>query len=143
MVRQQNFSAQIDAWVAQTQKRMVAVFQTASQFVIEDMINRTRRDTGFLAASVKVSMDGPAPMSRPLPPGSVKNQYHHDKHYTMIIAGAEIGGTIWATYTANYAVYREYGTQGQTGDAMVRLAAQSWPEHVKRATAMAKARAGK
>lgn len=139
---QKNFAAQVDAWVAQTQKRMLAVFQTAAQFVIEDMIDGTRRYTGFLAASVKVALDGPAPMSRPLPPGSVKDQYEHDKHYTMSIAGAAIGGTIWATYTANYAAHREYGTHGHPGDGMVRLAAQNWPQHVKRATEIAKSRSG-
>lgn len=121
---------------------MLAVFQTAAQFVIEDMMDRTRVDTGFLRASITVSTDGPAPMSRPLPPGSVKGQYQHDEHYTMVIAGAEIGGTIWVTYAANYAAYREFGTHGHPGDGMVRLSAQSWPLHVKKAVAQVKAEVG-
>lgn len=136
---QQNFSASVDAWVLETHRRMVAVFRTATQFVIEDMIGRTRVDTGFLRASVVVSTDGPAPMSRPLPPGSTKNQYAPNEQFALAIAGADIGQTIWATYTANYAAHREYGTHGQTGDGMVRLAAQNWPQHVERATATVKA----
>lgn len=139
---QQNFAASVDKWVAETQRRMLAVFQTAAQFVIEDMVERTRVDTGFLRASVVVSASGPAPMSRALPPGSTKNQYAPSEQYTLAIAGADIGSTIWATYTANYAAHREYGTHGQSGDGMVRLAAQNWPQHVQRATGMAKSRAG-
>ena len=139
LVAQQNFSASVDAWVLETHRRVVAVFRTATQFVVEDMIKRTRRDTGFLAASVTVSMDGPAPMIRPLPPGSVKDQYPVPEQYALAIAGADIGQTMWATYTANYAAHRESGTHGQTGDGMVRLAAQNWPQHVERATATVKA----
>lgn len=139
---QQNFSASVDRWVLETQRRMLAVFQTAAQFVIEDMIGRTRVDTGFLRASVVVSTNGPAPMSRALPPGSTNNQYSVPEQYSLAIAGADIGETIWATYTANYAAHREYGTHGQSGDGMVRLSAQNWPQHVKTATAMAKARSG-
>lgn len=137
---QKNFSASVDGWVLETQRRMLAVFQTAAQFVIEDMIRRTRVDTGFLRASVVVSTNGPAPMSRPLPLGSTKNQYQVPEQYALAIAGADVGDTIWATYTANYAAHREYGTHGQSGDAMVRLAAQNWPQHVQRATSMAKVR---
>lgn len=135
-----SFTAEIDAWVMQTQRRMVAVFQTAAQFVIEDMSDRTQIDTGFLKASIVVSLSGPAPMSRPLPKGSTKNQYQQDQEYTLALAGAQIGDTIWATYTANYAAHREYGTRGQAGDGMVRLAAQNWGNHVVKATAMAKAK---
>ncbi|PWJ80642.1 hypothetical protein C7441_112184 [Pseudaminobacter salicylatoxidans] len=138
---QQSFSAAVDEWVLKSQRRMLAMFQTATQYVIEDMIDRTRVDTGFLRASIVVSTSAPAAIREDARP--VEGQkYPANEAYALVIAGAELGGTIWATYTASYAAYREYGTHGQAGDGMVRLAAQNWPKHVARATAEAKARVG-
>lgn len=131
---QQNFAAQVDAFVMQTQRRMLAAFRTAAQFVIEDMIDRVPVDTGFLRASVVVSLDGSRPLDRPLPAGSKPKQYELNPQYTLAIAGTEIGNTIWASFTANYGAHVEYGTNGRQGRGMVRLAAQNWPAHVARAS---------
>lgn len=135
---QQNFSAVIDQWVARTEKRMLAVFQTSASFVIEDIIERTPVDTGFLRASLDVNTDGPVPMSR-TPEGAGSFQ---PPTYDLAIAGADLGSVIYATFGANYAAHVEYGAQGRPSRAMVRLSAQAWPQHVERATAMAKARVG-
>jgi hypothetical protein len=135
---QQSFSATIDAWVAQTEGRLLAVFQTSTQFVIEDVIARTPVDTGFLRASLVVSANGPVPMSRtPDAGGSLETQ-----SYDLAIAGAGLGSAIYATFGAVYAAHVEYGAQGRAGRGMVRLAAQAWPQHVERATELAKSRAG-
>ncbi|QYM73369.1 HK97 gp10 family phage protein [Pseudochrobactrum sp. Wa41.01b-1] len=112
---QQNFAAQVDAFVMQTQRRMLAAFRTAAQFVIEDMIDRVPVDTGFLRASVVVSLDGSRPLDRPLPAGSKRKQYELNPQYTLAIAGTEIGNTIWASFTANYGAHVEYGTNGRQG----------------------------
>lgn len=120
-----------------TRARMLAVFRTAAQFVIEDVRDRTPRDTGFLASSWTVSLDGPLPMRAANPGGDQVNQ---DQSYSLQIAGADLGDTVYASFVANYAGHVEYGARGRAGVGMVRLAAQSWPQHVAKAVAEAKAR---
>jgi hypothetical protein len=130
---QQSFSATIDKWVAETQARMLAVFQTAAQYVIEEVRERTRRDTGYLVNSLTVTLSGPLLMR------GVQGDGYVAPPFSAVIAGAVLGDTITASFVANYAAHREYGTHGQPGDAMIRLSVQNWQQHVNRATAEAKA----
>ena len=132
------FEAAVDAWVLQTQARLLAVFRTAAQYVIEDVRDRTPIDTGYLRASWTVSLDGPLPM-RPEAKPSPQFSYNAQS-YSLAIAGADLGDTIYASFVANYAGHVEYGAQGRVGVGMVRLSAQAWPEHVARAVSEAKAR---
>lgn len=132
-----SFTAQIDEWTRKTEARMLAVFRTAAQYVIEDVRDRTPVDTGFLRSSWTVSLDGPLPMRSPNPGGAFA---HQPQSYSLRIAGAELGSTIYASFVANYAGHVEYGARGRAGVGMVRLAAQAWPQHVNRAVAEAKAR---
>lgn len=145
MARQQSFTAQIDAWVLKSRKRMLAVFQTATQFVIEDILERTPVVTGHLRASFVASVKGPAPINKASRPkyGTEKNSFAAPTQYTMAIAGVKLGQSIFGTFTAAYAPYVEYGTRGHAGRGMVRLAAQNWEQHVAKATAMAKAQVNK
>ncbi|GHC79395.1 HK97 gp10 family phage protein [Limoniibacter endophyticus] len=129
---QQNFSATIDDWVAKTQTRMIAVFKTAAQYVVEDVRERTPIDTGYLRNSLTLSLDGPLPMR-----GSEGDGYQAPP-YAAVIAGADLGDTIYASFVANYAAAVEYGAQGRQGAGMVRLSVQNWQSHVNRATAEAK-----
>lgn len=138
-----NFTAQIDEWVLKSKARMLAVFQTATQFVVEEMIDRTPVDTGYLRASITVRFNTPAPI-RPnnLPSaGASKNSYGMPTQYALAIAGAKIGQTIYASYTAAYALPIEYGFKSYAGAGMVRLSAQNWDAHVAKATAIAKTKA--
>lgn len=132
-----SFTAQVDEWVLATRQRMIAVFRTSAQYVIEDVRNRTPVDTGFLRASWTVSLDGPLPM-RAANPG--RGQVNQAQSYSLQIAGADLGSTIYASFVANYAGHVEYGARGRAGVGMVRLAAQAWPQHVAKAVAEAKAR---
>lgn len=132
-----SFIAQVDEWVLATRQRMIAVFRTSAQYVIEDVRDRTPVDTGFLRASWTVSLDGPQPMRSPNPGGDGGFQ---PQSYSLQIAGADLGSTIYASFVANYAGHVEYGARGRAGVGMVRLAAQAWPQHVNRAVAEAKAR---
>lgn len=129
----QTFQAQIDEWVAQTQARMLAVFRTAAQYVIEDVRERTPVDIGYLVNSWTVSLDGPLPMRGTAGDGYVAAPF------AAVIAGADLGGTIYASFVANYAGHVEYGARGRQGVGMVRLSVQNWQAHVDRATAEAKA----
>lgn len=129
----QTFKAEIGEWVAQTQARMLAVFRTAAQYVIEDVRDRTPRDTGYLASSWTVSLDGPLPMRGAQGDGYVAAPF------AAVIAGADLGGTIYASFVANYAGYIEMGARGRQPVGMVRLSIQNWQAHVDRATTEAKA----
>lgn len=132
---QQSFSAEVDAWTAKSRKLLEAVLKTSSQFVIEDVVDRTPVKTGFLRASLTVSLDGPLPMRSPNPGGS-----HAPQDYSLSINNADLDDTIYATFVANYAGHVEYGARGRAGVGMVRLASQNWQQHVNRAVAEAKAR---
>lgn len=132
----QSFSAAVEKWALKSQARLLAVFRTAAQYVIEDVRDRTPVDTGFLRASLTVTLDGPLPMRE------AAGSAYQAPSYSLVIAGAELGGTVYASFVANYAGHVEYGAQGRASVGMVRLAAQAWSSHVARAVAEAKARVG-
>lgn len=134
-----SFSAQIDAWVRKTQQRMEAVVKNAAEAVAEDVINRTPVDTGFLRASLVATLDGPLPMRDAPPKDAAEGSFPPPTAYALVIEGLEMGGTLWLSFTANYAGYVEYGTKRQAPAGMVRLAAQNWPRHVAKAVREAKA----
>lgn len=145
---QGSFSAQIDSWVAQTNERIEAVFKQSAQEVIEDMQTPVGRggnmpiDTGFLRASLLVSLSGPVPPTRDNPytqPGSAPAWGVGEA--ALSIAGAEVGDTIYATYSANYARHVEYGAKGRSGRGFVRLAAMKWQSVVNRVSARLRSRA--
>lgn len=128
-----SFSAQVDEWVRQTDERIEAVVKQSAQDVIEIMQTPVGKggnmpvDTGFLRASLQVSLHQPFPANLPNP--GIARDWNQSETI-MAIAGFELGGTLYATYTANYAGYVEYGAQGRPGRAFVRLAAQQWPRIV-------------
>lgn len=120
---------------------MIAVFRLSAEYVIEDVLDRSPVDTGFMRASFTVSLDGPLPIradAKP-PSGAGKNSYE-PQPYSLAIAGADLGDTITASFVAAYSAHVEYGARGRAGIGMVRLAAQAWPTHVAKAVSAAKAR---
>lgn len=136
------FSAQVDAWVRQTQERMEAVFKTSASEVIEAMQTPVGGggnmpvDTGFLRASLVVSIN------TDLPPASRKNpggQGFAVPPVDMVIAGVALGDTIVAGYTANYAGHVNYGTSRMAPRQFVERAAQQWPTIVGSVTARLRA----
>jgi hypothetical protein len=131
---QQSFSASVDAWVRETQQRMDAVVKTSAQYVFEDVIFRTRVDTGYARASWTASVTAPVPMT------GTQGDGYKAPSYVLVISGAQLGQSIYFTAVARYMIHLEYGARGRPGDGMVRLAAQNWGQHVTRAVAAAKAR---
>ena len=142
------FAAQIEDWVRRVKGAEEAVFKES----VKELANkvqttrnaggRMRVDTGMLRASLMGSTT-----SMPLiDPGKypVKGQaYAYDAGVIeAIIAGAELGDTIYLGYTAAYSAHREYGARGQAPDAFVRTAAQQWPQIVDQKAAELKARLG-
>lgn len=131
-----SFSAQIDDWVRQTEQRATAVFRQSSQEVISTMQEAVPVDTGFLRASLQVGVNSePVPADRP----ADGSQHAYDgAAATLAIAGAEIGDTVVASYSAKYAPHVEYGTSKMAGRGFVRLAVAQWQSIVNRVTQAAK-----
>lgn len=141
-----SFSAAVAQWADKVEGAVEAVFKEATQEVVEEMQKpvgqggRMRVDTGFLRASLlafSASMPAINASAKPIDgrtytPGQVE----------AVIAGADIGDTLYFGYTAAYAVHREYGSNGQPADGIVRLSAQNSPIIVDRKAAELRARLG-
>ena len=141
-----NFAAQVDGWAKKAKARLEAVFQTSAERVSEAVQNGTPIDTGFLVHSWAASAGGmPKIIAGSRPPSSAgKASYKFDAGpINLIISNVPLGGTVYFGFTAGYAPHVEYGANGRAGRAMVRLAAQRWPQIVKEAVSEAKARVGK
>lgn len=131
------FAAQITAWVAETKERQEAVFRESAQRVVEQMqrvgpsvANPGGGEggampvaTGFLRASLVLALGSPAPAIREPPAGEARYNYDASQP-AIVLAGASITDKVYATYTANYAVYANYRNQ------FVGFAADQWPRIV-------------
>lgn len=143
-----SFSAAVADWVHKVEGAAEAVFKESVQEVVSEMQTpramggRMRVDTGFLRASLM----GSTSMMPPINPSAkpVEGQaYGYDAgSIEAVIAGADLGQTLFFGYTAAYAGHREYGARGQAPDAFVRTAAQKWPQIVDAKAAELKSRLG-
>lgn len=144
---QRSFSASVSAWVRKSEARLEAVFKGSAQDVISLMqepgpsvanpdgfgTGHMPIDTGFLRASLMAAINDPVPSIVFRPPDLTSAAYDPSP-IALVIAGAKLGETIYATYSADYARAMEarYG--------FVRLAAQKWPEIVSRNAQLARQR---
>ncbi|WP_260854987.1 hypothetical protein [Mesorhizobium amorphae] len=60
----------------------------------------------------------------------------------LVIAGADLGDTIYLGYTANYAAYVHYGARGNAPRPWVTMVAQRWTAIVAAKAAEVKQRLG-
>ncbi|RVH27893.1 HK97 gp10 family phage protein [Sinorhizobium meliloti] len=142
-----SFSAAVAQWADKVEGAVEAIFKEATQEVVEEMQRpvgqggRMRVDTGFLRASLLASSTSMPAISaaKPVEGGTYTPDFGQIE---AVIAGADVGDTLYFGYTASYAGYREYGANGQPADGFVRLAAQNWPIIVDRKAAELKARLG-
>lgn len=144
---QASFSAAVSAWVRKSEARIEAVFKSSAQDVISEMqepgpsvanpqgfgTGHMPIDTGFLRASIQAAINEPRPAMLFRPP-SAENVAYDPSPVALVIAGAKLGQTIYATYGASYAPAMEarYG--------FVRMAAQNWQSIVNRNARLAKER---
>lgn len=136
MAGQQSFSATVEAWVAETKARAEAVFHEAAQEVVAEMQKPVKAggnmpvDLGHLRASLQAGIGVPVnTTSRERPAGAQPVDYDPGP-VNLVIAGAELGEEVFATYGMAYALFQEYGTVHQPGRGFVALAAQRWPQIV-------------
>jgi hypothetical protein len=123
---------QIDAIIAASEKRMIALMRQSLQDVINDAQKpvakggRMRVDTGFLRASGQPSLNG-------IPSGPVRGERNESYSFdtnslTLTLAKLEIGQTFFFGWTAAYARYRE------AYDGFLEIALQKWSTIVERNT---------
>ena len=136
------FSAQVSDWVKKTEARMTAVFRESTQRVVSAAQARIPVDTGFARASIRGSLSS-MPQIDPSFHGTKGNSYSDTTgQVTLVIAGANVGQTIYIGWTANYVQFLENGHSQQAPSGFVRLAALEWPRIVSEVSAEAKGRAG-
>lgn len=126
--------ANISDAIAKYEKRMEATFRGSAQDIARAIVKprgkggNMRVLTGFLRASLMAStsqMPSINPSARP-PDGVEDERYPEDlSQINLVIAGANIGQSIFLGFSASYARYREYE------DGFVRLAAQRWAQTVE------------
>lgn len=139
-----SFSAQIDAWVRQTEARMKAVRDQSAEDVIELMRRYTPVQYGFLAGTIQATVNRPSTLNRAAPEdGAAIAPNASAGEVSLVIANARLSDTIYGCFTMNYAAFVEYGTSKMAPRAMVQRAAMQWPQIVNRNVSAAKARAGR
>lgn len=135
-----SFAAQVNDFVRQTRRRMEAVFRESAQRVVTEMQTPVAQggnmpvDTGFLRASLRITKDAPLPMGLGRT-DDAKTYAFNPTAASLVIAGAGIGDTLFASYTANYAGFVHYGREGRPGRQWVTMAAQRWPAIVAQVSA--------
>lgn len=148
MAQGDSFAASVGDWAQEVEGAIEAVFKESVQELVSIAQTpraaggRMRVDTGFLRASLLAStsmMPAINPSAKPSDGGSYA---YSGAEISAVIAGSDLGQTIWLGYTAAYAGYREYGARGQTPDAFVRTAAQKWPAIVAAKEAELRSRLG-
>lgn len=144
----ESFAATVDAWVRKVKGAEEAIFKESVQELVSAVQKplaaggRMRVDTGFLRASLLASTAAMPPINRAAKPAEGGSYPFTGSEISAVIAGSELGDTIYLGYTASYAAYREYGARGQAPDAFVRTAAQRWPTIVDQKVAELKGRLG-
>lgn len=123
------FTAQIKAFADRAKEKMEAVVKQSAQEVFsiaqtpKAQGGRMPVDTGFLRNSLIASLNGSTV-------GGGADAY------VLAVAGAELGDTIFAGWTANYARFMEYGTSKTTANFFMLSAAQQWGAIVERNAAL-------
>lgn len=125
-----SFSAQVDDFIAKSQKNTLRLVQSSVQDVVNDAQTpvtkggRMRVKTGFLRASGQGSLNG-------MPTGPSRGEltaddsYQYDASITSLkINEMTVGSTFHFGWVAHYAKYRE------VHDGFLETASQNWPQIV-------------
>lgn len=128
-----DFSKSIDNWVKQTDQRIEAVFKLSATELLRTAQRNVPVDTGFLRSSLMVSINGEVP-----PANRSQGAPRPGPNISVVINGAKLGDTIVAGYTANYALFVEYGTSKMAPRRYLGRAVAQWPQIVERVTIAAK-----
>ena len=120
-----SFSAQVSNWTKQTRQRINAVYRTAIDETVDDMLTTKREggnlpiDTGNLRRSFLLSTTG-LPNLGGTATGDV----------SLVLAGVNYGDTVFGGFQAIYARRQNYGGDGITGNYFQDLATAKWTQNV-------------
>lgn len=137
-----SFTAQIDAWVAKTERRMEAVLRQSAQDVFNDAqrVGPNHLDptagaggnmpviTGNLRASLTMEINGGEAAQGP-------------DAYVLAVSRLKVGDVLvgaWGGAAAPYARNVHYGSAGRRGRMWAALAAAKWQAIVRKNVALAK-----
>lgn len=124
-----SFAAQIDALVKKTERNLTAVFRESAKRVIEEAQANVPVDTGALRASLQVALNSPPqPAIRTVPPTSAPV-------ISAVIAGANLGDRVVASYGMAYGPYVEWGTSKMAPRRFVGRAVARWGQIVNQVVA--------
>jgi len=139
------FTASIEGWVAEERELLLAVVQSSAQDIVREIKRPIRDggnmpvDTSFLQQSLQASTES-APEIDPTHDGSQGPSSANAAAIEAVIAGLEIGQTIYFGFTAVYALRQNYGFYGvdtlgraysQPGRYFVEHAMAKWPQIVE------------
>lgn len=126
-----SFDAAVSAWAQKAERRIVGVFREASRIAAAEMMRPKSAGghmpvlSGRLQRSLMAST-----AAMPQVQWRAKDFPPNESEIAGVIAGAEIGQTIYLGFRAPYAQKAEY----DEGNGFVRLTAQRWQEIVAEAT---------
>jgi hypothetical protein len=143
-----SFAAQVSEWAKAEIEREEAVFRTAAQEVANEVRTpaaeggRMPIDTGNLRRSLMAS-------TADMPTIRADKTEFQDSGIELVIAGSQLGETIFLGFQAAYAARMNYGfvgtdalgrTYNQTGFGFMDAVAQRWPQIVTQAEAKVRSR---
>jgi hypothetical protein len=147
-----SFGAQVAEWAHAVEGALEVIFRESVQELVEEMdllLVQTVYDqpispsgykrTGFLRASLVASETAMPQLVRDNPGVPIPADLGD---VMLVIAGADLGSTVYLGYTANYAAFVHYSANGERGRPWVTMAAQRWPIIVDRVAARVQARLG-
>lgn len=133
------FSATVGDWCRTVPEAIEIVFKEAAQELVTQLNALAPVDTGFLRASLRASTSAMPVLSLSNPGGAFTADAGE---IMLVIAGADIGDTIYLGYTANYGAFVHYGANGRPGRPWVDMVAQRWASIVAEKSAEVKSRLG-
>lgn len=145
------FSAQVGAWCEKVPEALEAVFKESCQELVRQLDEQlvtmvydtpetpNYRRTGFLRASLVASTEAMPQLIRDNPGVNVNADYGD---VLLVIAGVELGQTVFLGMTAKYSAFVHFGANGRPPRPWMTLVAQRWPEIVKAKSAEVKQRFG-
>lgn len=143
-----SFSAAISEWGRAELDRADAIFQDAAQTVANE-VRTTVNDGGRLPIDLGNLRRSLMASTADMPTVKPEQETFADSGIEMVIAGAELGSTVYLGFQAAYAARMEYGfvgtdslgrTYNQAGFGFVAAISQRWPQIVSEAEARVRSR---
>lgn len=131
------FAATVGDWAHKVPDALELVFKESAQELVGHLNALVPVATGFLRASLMASTTA-MPLIRQTD-GQVPGDLGE---IVLVIAGADLGDTLYLGYTASYAAFVHYGANGRPGRPWVDMVAQRWLSIVAAKSAEVKSRLG-